>query len=174
MKTITIIDTFAFFFRAYYALPPLKSKSGFPTGLLTGFVNFIHQLQSNHSTDYIIFALDSKEEGFRKKIYPDYKANRPEPPEDLKEQLIVAIDWIEKMGFKAITKDGFEADDVMATVSKYAKEQNIVAKLVSSDKDLYQLLDDSRVYLYDWVKKKDIDEEACIKKFGVPILSIFT
>jgi len=167
MKTITIVDTFAFFFRAYFALPPLKSKDGFPTGLLTGFINFIHQLQSNHNTDYIVFALDSKDEGFRKKIYPEYKANRPTPPEDLIKQLSVAIEWIEKMGFKTLTKSGYEADDVMATVTKFAKEQGIIGKMVSSDKDLYQLLDDKKIFLYDWVKRKDIDESECVKKFGV-------
>ncbi len=166
MKTITLIDTFAFFFRAYFALPPLKSKDGFPTGLLTGFINFIHQLQSNHQTDYIVFALDSKE-SFRKEIYPEYKANRPEPPKDLLMQLEVAIEWIDKMGFKTFSVLGYEADDVIATISEFAKKQNIEAKIVSSDKDLYQLIEDSRVYMYDWVKKVDIKEEECFKKFGV-------
>jgi DNA polymerase-1 len=168
MKTITVIDTFAFFFRAYFALPPLKSKDGFPTGLLTGFINFIHQLQNSHMTDYIVFALDSKEEGFRKKIYPEYKANRPAPPEDLVAQLSIAIEWIEKMGFKTLSKAGYEADDVMATLMRIAKEQGIYGKMVSSDKDLYQLLDDKKIVLYDWVKKKSIGEEECIAKFGVP------
>jgi len=168
LKTVTVIDTFAFFFRAYFALPPLKNREGFPTGLLTGFVNFIHQLQSNHSTDYIVFALDSKGEGFRKKIYPQYKANRPEPPEDLVKQLSVAISWIEKMGFKTLIKDTYEADDVIATVMKFAKEQDIIGKMVSSDKDLYQLIYDNKIYLYDWVKRKDIKEQECIDKFGVP------
>ncbi len=167
-KTVTVVDTFAFFFRAYFALPPLKSKDGFPTGLLTGFINFVNQLQKSHSTDYIIFALDSKEGNIRKDIYSDYKANRPTPPEDLIKQLSVAISWIEKMGFKTLSRDGFEADDVIATVAKFAKEQNLVAKMVSSDKDLYQLIVDDSVYLYDWVKRKDIKEEECINKFGVP------
>jgi len=168
MKTITVIDTFAFFFRAYFALPPLKSKDGFPTGLLTGFINFIHQLQNSHMTDYIVFALDSKEEGFRKKIYREYKANRPTPPEDLVAQLEVAIKWIEKMGFKTLSKAGYEADDVIATLMRIAKEQEILGKMVSSDKDLYQLLDDEKIVLYDWVKKKEIGESGCIEKFGVP------
>lgn len=79
-KTITVVDTFAFFFRAYFALPPLKSQDGFPTGLLTGFINFVNQLQKSHSTDYIVFALDSKEGNFRKEFYKEYKANRPPAP----------------------------------------------------------------------------------------------
>ncbi len=167
MKTITVIDTFAFFFRAYYALPPLKNSKGFPTGLLTGFINFIHQLQQSHATDYILFALDSEGATFRKEIYPEYKANRPKPPEDLLRQLPIAIEWVEKMGFANLSKSGFEADDVIATVAKQGKEQGIVTKIVSSDKDLYQLLDDSKIYLYDWFKKKEVDERACVEKFGV-------
>ncbi len=167
LKTITVIDTFAFFFRAYFALPPLKSKDGFPTGLLTGFVNFVHQLQREHMTDYIVFALDSKEGSFRKEIYSEYKANRPEPPEDLVKQLNVAISWIEKMGFKTLSKPLFEADDVIATVMKFAKEQGIIGKMVSSDKDLYQLIYDDQIFLYDWVKRKNIGEAECIAKFGV-------
>ncbi len=168
MKTITVIDTFAFFFRAYFALPPLKSRDGFPTGLLTGFINFINQLQKSHSTDYIVFALDSKEGNFRKEIYPLYKANRPPAPDDLIKQLSVAIEWIKMMGFKTLEKDGYEADDVIATVTKFAREQGIEGKMVSSDKDLYQLIYDAQVYLYDWVKRKDIKEQECIDKFGVP------
>ena len=166
MKTVTVIDTFAFFFRAYYALPPLKSQDGFPTGLLTGFINFIHQLQNSHMTDFIVFALDSKE-SFRKELFKEYKANRPTPPEDLTKQLEVAIKWIEMMGFKTLTKQGFEADDVIATLMNFAKSQNIIGKMVSSDKDLYQLLDDNKIVLYDWVKRKTIGEAECIEKFGV-------
>ncbi len=167
MKTITVVDTFAFFFRSYFALPPLKNSEGFPTGLLTGFINFIHQLQKEHATDYIVFAMDSEGPTFRKELYPEYKANRPAPPEDLIQQLPVAIRWVEKMGFANLSKERFEADDVIATLTRCGKEQGIVAKIVSSDKDLYQLLDDDRVYLYDWVKKKAVDEKGCLEKFGV-------
>ncbi len=167
MKTLTVIDTFAFFFRSYFALPPLKSADGFPTGLLTGFINFIHKLQNEHSTDYILFALDSEGKTFRSKIYPEYKANRPSPPSELIEQLPIAIEWINKMGFANISVDGFEADDVIASVVKHTEVKDIECKIVSSDKDLYQLLDDSKVYLYDWVKKRVVDESECEAKFGV-------
>ncbi|HHD82368.1 MAG TPA: DNA polymerase I, partial [Campylobacterales bacterium] len=114
MKTLTIIDTFGFFFRAYFALPPLKNSDGFPTGLLTGFVNLIDSLRTEHSTDYIVFALDSKGPTFRNEIYADYKANRDSPPEDLVKQLPIAIDWISEMGFANLAKEGYEADDIIA------------------------------------------------------------
>ncbi len=167
MKTLTVIDTFGFFFRNYYALPSLKSKSGFPTGLLTGFVNFIATLNKEHDTDYLLFALDSKEKTWRKELDPNYKANRPTPPEDLKTQLPVAIDWIEKMGFKQIVKPGFEADDVIASIVSFAKSNNLKVKIVSHDKDLYQLIEDDKVIMYDPIKKIEINEDRCLEKFGV-------
>ncbi len=167
MKTLTIIDTFGFFFRNYYALPYLRSSSGFPTGLLTGFINFIATLQKEHDTDYILFALDSKEKTLRKELVPSYKANRPAPPEDLLRQLPVAISWIKKMGFKQLIMDGYEADDIIGSMVTYAKNNNLKVKIVSHDKDLYQLIDDDIVVLYDPMKKVEINEEKCREKFGV-------
>ncbi len=167
MKTLTIIDTFGFFFRNYYALPYLKSKDGFPTGLLTGFINFIASLDGEYSTDYLLFALDSKTKSIRKEIYPNYKANRPTPPEDLQKQLPVAIEWIKKMGFEQLEIDGYEADDIIGFMVKCAKEQNIKVRIVTHDKDLYQLIDDDIVVIYDPVKKVEINEAKCKEKFGV-------
>jgi DNA polymerase-1 len=167
VKTLTIIDTFGFFFRNYFALPYLKSKDGFPTGLLTGFINFISLINKEHGTDYLLFALDSKEKTIRSEIYPQYKANRPTPPEDLQKQLPVAIEWIKKMGFKSLEVPGYEADDIIADIASDAKKKGIKVQIVSSDKDLYQLIDDDKVLVYDPMKKVKINEEECIKKFGV-------
>ena len=167
MKTITIIDTFGFFFRSYFALPPLRNSEGFPTGLLTGFINLVDSLHRDHSTDYLVFALDSKGKTFRNELYPEYKANRESPPEDLIKQLPVAIEWIEQMGFANLSREGFEADDVITTVTKFAKEQGMKVRIVSHDKDLYQLIDDGIVVMYDSVKRKEVDEQACMEKFGV-------
>lgn len=168
MKTLTIIDTFGFFFRNYFALPNLKNKEGFPTGLLTGFANFIFSLKSELGSNYILFALDAKGKTFRHDIDQNYKATRPEAPQDLKKQLPVAISWIEKMGFKCYSKEGYEADDVIASAVMFAKKNGIKVRIVSHDKDLYQLIDDDIVTLYDPIKKTDINEERCYEKFGVP------
>ncbi|MBA1420035.1 MAG: DNA polymerase I [Epsilonproteobacteria bacterium] len=167
MKTITIIDTFGFFFRSYFALPPLRNSDGFPTGLLTGFINLVDSLRRDHSTDYLVFALDAKGNTFRNEMYPEYKANRDEAPEDLKKQLPVAVEWIEQMGFPNLTREGYEADDIIATVTKFARKKNLKVRIVSHDKDLYQLIDDGEVVMYDAVKRQEVDEEACIAKFGV-------
>ena len=167
MKTLTLIDTFGFFFRSFYALPPLKNSEGFPTGLLTGFANLIHNLEKEYPTDYLLFALDAPGPSFRQQIDPNYKAQRPEPPEELKQQLPVAIEWIDKMGLAKRMKEGFEADDVIASMVKCAKERGVKVRIVSHDKDLYQLIDDGRVVLFDPIKKVEIDEKAAMEKYGI-------
>ena len=167
MKSITIIDTFGFFFRSYYALPPLRNSSGFPTGLLTGFANLIDSLHRDHNTDYLVFALDAKGDTFRNEIYTEYKANRDKAPDDLTSQLPIAIEWIEQMGFANLSREGFEADDVIATVTKFARQNGMKVRIVSHDKDLYQMIEDGKVEMYDAIKKRVIDEQGCIDKFGV-------
>lgn len=168
MKTLTIIDTFGFFFRSYFALPPLRNSEGFPTGLLTGFINLIDTLRRDHNTDYLLFALDTKGKSFRNEIYPEYKANRTEAPEDLTKQLPIAIEWIREMGFAALSKEGYEADDVIATATKLAKKEGIKVRIVSHDKDLYQMIEEDRsVLMVDTVKRCEIDVQGCIDKFGV-------
>ena len=166
-KTITIIDTFGFLFRSFYALPPLTNKDGFPTGLLTGFTNFIASIEKEHNTDYIVFALDMKGPTFRNEIDPQYKANRQPPPEELVAQLPIAISWVEQMGFATVSKSGYEADDMIASVAKLAKEQGMKVRIVSHDKDLYQMIDDGKIVVIDAVKRKSIDEAACIEKYGI-------
>jgi DNA polymerase-1 len=166
-QTITIIDTFGFFFRAFYALPPLKNKHGFPTGLLTGFINFIASLHKDHSSDFLIFALDAKGPSFRNDIDPNYKANRSPAPEELIKQLPIAIEWIERMGYKSLLMSGFEADDVIASVVYHAKIQGYNVRVVSHDKDLYQLIEDDEVVLVDAITKKVLNETHCFEKYGV-------
>ncbi|MBU0720479.1 DNA polymerase I [bacterium] len=167
-KTVTVIDTFGFFFRSFYALPQhLKNKEGFPTGLLTGFTNFISTLQKQHDSDYIVFAVDSKGPTFRNDIDDNYKANRQAPPPELSMQLPIAIEWIDKMGYKTLGKVGFEADDMIATVVRFAKEKGYNVRVVSHDKDLYQLIDDGKIVMVDAIKKKSVDEDACYEKYGV-------
>mgnify|MGYP003414101043 FL=1 len=166
-KTITVIDTFGFLFRSYFALPPLRSKEGFPTGLLTGFINFIANIGKDFQTDYIVFALDAKGNTFRNDLYDNYKAQRPDVPEDLLKQLPIAISWIEQMGFKTAIRTGFEADDIVASIAHDAKLKGLEVRIVSHDKDLYQLIEDDTIYLFDPTKRVIINEAKCIEKYGV-------
>ncbi|MBR8461859.1 DNA polymerase I [Campylobacter sp. faydin G-105] len=172
MKTLTIIDTFGFFFRLFYALPNLKNSEGKPSGMISGFANFIASLKDEFSSDYIIFALDSKGKTLRHEILGEYKANRSEPPAALKEQLPICIDMIEKMGLSAVSREGYEADDIIASVVKICKEQGIFVRVVTHDKDLYQLIDDGKVSIYSPQSKIEHNSESCLEKYGVKPLQI--
>ena len=165
-KTLTIIDTFGFLFRSYYALPPLKSKTGFPTGMLTGFMNFISGIGRDFKTDYLVFALDSKGKTFRSDIYEEYKSHRPEAPDDLKAQLPVAIEFIQKMGFVTSAEVGYEADDIIASLAHDGAKKGLNVRVVSHDKDLYQLIGDN-IFMFDPMKKKVVSREDCFSKYGV-------
>lgn len=166
MNTLSVIDTFGFFFRSFYALPPLKNKEGFPTGLLVGFCNLLQSLYKDPSCTYLAFALEGGGENKRRQIYDAYKRNRQPPPQELLMQLPIAIEWIEKMGFLNISIEGYEADDVIASINKVANAQNIVVRIISHDKDLYQLIDEN-TYIYDPIGKRDIREAECLYKYGV-------
>ena len=164
-QTITIIDTFGFFFRLFYAMSALKSRDGKPSGMVSGFANFIANLKNEFASDYIIFALDSKGKTFRSEIDPNYKTNRQAPPEALLEQLPVCIEMIEKMGLYSFSKEGYEADDVIASAVKKHKNEYLI-NIVTHDKDLYQLISES-VRIYSPAKKELYDRSGCFEKYGV-------
>ncbi|STQ83511.1 DNA polymerase I [Helicobacter fennelliae] len=166
MQQLTIIDTFGFFFRSFYALPPLQNSQGFPTGLLMGFANLIMKLHSENTHDFIAFALEGDGINTRKITYPLYKANRVEIPQDMILQLPIAIEWIDKMGLASIKFDGYEADDAIASLVMKAEKMGIKSRIISHDKDLYQLINDN-IFLYDPIKNIEIHEQECFDKFGV-------
>ena len=165
MQTITIIDTFGFFFRLYYAMSGLKTKDGKPSGMVSGFASFIANLSKEFKSDYIIFALDSKGKTFRSDIDPNYKTNRQAPPPALLQQLPVCIEMIEKMGLYSLGREGYEADDLIASVvKKYSATHKI--NIVTSDKDLYQLIGEN-VKIYSHGKKMLYGREECLQRYGV-------
>lgn len=166
VKTLTIIDTFGFFFRLYYAMSSLKTNDGKPSGMIHGFANFIANLKQDFNSDYIVFALDSGSKTFRNDIDPNYKANRSEVPKELKEQLPICIDMIEKMGLCSLRVDGYEADDIIASFIKNNPQNDLFIKVVTHDKDLYQLISD-RVNIYSPAKKELYDRDGCYEKYGV-------
>ena len=167
-KPIILVDTFGYFFRSYYALPRLSNSSNFPTSLLAGFSNFMLNLYKEHPDTCIIFALEG-EGSIRKQIYPDYKANRREAPADLLSQLPIAIGWLEKMNVPRIAIDGYEADDCLASLASLANAEGLEVKIISKDKDLYQLINPktSLIDYNDYACKKKITARHCVKKFGI-------
>ncbi|MBF0104249.1 MAG: DNA polymerase I [Deltaproteobacteria bacterium] len=168
MKTLYLIDISSFIFRAYYAVRPLSTKEGIPVNAVFGVVSMINRLIENNRPDYIVVCKDRPDKGFRHAIFPQYKANRSLPPEDLVPQFELIHEFIQTYPILAIDRQGYEADDVIASLVHQCKaDSDLKIFIVSSDKDLMQLVDD-RVFLYDSMKDSVIKREAVIAKFGVP------
>ncbi|EAI5053118.1 DNA polymerase I, partial [Campylobacter jejuni] len=155
------------FFRLYYALKGFKNSQGQASGMISGFANFIYSLKNEYKSDYIVFALDSKGKTFRSEIDPNYKQNRTPPPPELLEQIPICIKMIEKMGFISVSQEGYEADDIIASFVKTCEDRDIFVRIITQDKDLYQLIKDGKTSIYSPISKNDYDEAACLEKYGV-------
>ncbi|KAA6225500.1 MULTISPECIES: DNA polymerase I [unclassified Campylobacter] len=167
MKTLTLIDSFGFFFRLFYALKGLSTSKGEPSSMITGFSNFIYSLEKEYKSDFLIFALDSKGPTLRSELFDCYKGNRTPPPPELKAQLPICIQMIERMGFASYSREKYEADDIIASIVKFCEDKDIFVRIVSTDKDLYQLIKDGKVSIYSPISKREYNETACYEKFGV-------
>lgn len=166
-----LIDGSGFIFRAYHALPPLTRKSdGLPVGAVSGFCNMLYKMvedqKGSDAPTHIVVVFDAKGKTFRSDIYPEYKMNRPPAPEDLVPQFPLTRDATRAFGMACIEEVGFEADDIMATLAVQARDAGARVTIVSSDKDLMQLVGDG-VEMYDAMKNKRIGREQVEEKFGV-------
>ena len=166
-----LIDGSAFIFRAYHALPPLTRKSdGLPIGAVSGFCNMLHRyVEGNTGSDApahvaVIFAHSGK--SFRNDLYDLYKANRPPAPEELRPQFPLTRDATRAFNIACKEIEGFEADDIIATLACQAREAGGRCTIISSDKDLMQLVGDG-VEMLDAMKNKRIDRDGVHEKFGV-------
>ncbi len=169
---IVLVDGSGYIFRAYYALPPLTRRTdGLVIGAVAGFCNMLFKLLREQTGDarptHFAVIFDSKGETFRNDIYPEYKANRPPPPEDLIPQFPLVREATRAFGVHAIEHDGFEADDIIASYTEQARKLGARVSIISSDKDLMQLVDDS-VCMIDTMKNKTICTAEVVEKFGVP------
>lgn len=164
-KTFTIIDGYGFLFRAYYVLPHLITTTGMPIGGVYGFLNMV--LKYIAHSDYLTIALDAGKKNFRHNLYPEYKANRVTPPEDLIPQFTILREAVEAFNLSYEEIEGYEADDIIATLAaKYVNHQDFKVVVVSSDKDLFQLLNHN-ILIFDPIKNIYIDEKQIVEKFGV-------
>ncbi|MCR9217719.1 MAG: DNA polymerase I [bacterium] len=178
MKTLYIIDAYAQFFRAYHAIrtPMTSPVTKEPTNATYGFVGMLLKLLANHRPDYLVVATDvSGDRGtFRSELYPDYKANRSEPPDDLKPQAQRCVSILETLGIPVLGLEGYEADDVIATIARRIGEETpgVRVRIVSKDKDLQQLLtptDDEMggVEMFDVHTDEHIDVAKLLEDKGV-------
>lgn len=162
-----LIDGSGFIFRAYHALPPLTRPDGTPVNAVLGFTNMLVKLITEMHVPSIAVIFDAKRKNFRNDIYAEYKANREDPPEDLRPQFAIIREATEAFSIPAIEMEGFEADDLIATYARLAHEQGRPVAIVSSDKDLMQLIRPG-VRMFDPMKYRDIGEAEVLEKFGVP------
>ena len=162
-----LIDVSGFVFRAFHALPPLTRADGQPTGAAYGFSNMLLKLLEDARPSHVAAVLDSScEGGFRKELYADYKAQRPPTPPELISQFPLVDQVLEGLGIRSFRLDGYEADDIIATLAKRARAEGFAVTIVSSDKDLMQLAGE-RIRLLDTMKDKVFERQEVFDKFGV-------
>ncbi|WP_425522934.1 DNA polymerase I [Bartonella apihabitans] len=170
-----LVDGSSYIFRAYHALPPLtRKKDGLPVGALAGFCNMLWKLLCDARDTavgvvptHFAVIFDYSSETFRKKIYPEYKANRPTPPDDLIPQFSLIRQATRAFNLPCIEKEGYEADDIIATYASEATRSGAKTTIISSDKDLMQLVN-QQVGMYDGMKDRPIGIAEVIEKWGVP------
>lgn len=168
MKKIALVDGSGFIFRAFHALPPLHTKQGVPVNAVYGFTKALIALKARTDLDYLLIVFDSSRKTFRNSIYADYKAHRPPAPDDLIPQFSLIKKVPNALNISCLEIANFEADDIIATYSKLASNQGMQVEIVSSDKDLMQLVDDSKnIYMFDPLKKIIINQAKVLEKFGV-------
>jgi DNA polymerase-1 len=170
-KHIYLVDGSTYIFRAYHALPPLTRKSdGFPVGAISGFCNMLDKLikeeREKNNLTHLLVIFDASGKTFRNDIYPKYKANRSSPPEDLIPQFPVIRKATDAFNVTHVEMLGYEADDLIASYAKAAVDEQMKVTIVSSDKDLMQLVKED-VSMLDTMKNRLIKKNEVIEKFGV-------
>jgi DNA polymerase-1 len=164
---LILVDGSSYLFRAYHALPKLSNSQGEPTGALVGVLNMLRRLIDEHHPDYIAVVFDASGKTFRDRLYPEYKANRPDMPEDLREQIEPLQAVIRAMGLPLLVVPDVEADDVIGTLATRAAAEGLDTLISTGDKDLAQLVD-ARVTLINTMSDTVLDREGVMDKFGVP------
>ncbi len=167
IKRVFIIDAHAFLHRSYHALPKFSTSKGEEVGALYGFTRLLLKLLRERRPEYVAVCFDSKGGTFRNELYGQYKANRSETEPGLVGQLKTARELVKAIGLKGVYLNGFEADDIIATIARRAEKAGLEAVIVSGDKDAAQLLGD-RVKLWDGSSPEFSGPEAVIKKYGLP------
>jgi DNA polymerase-1 len=161
-----VVDLSSYLLRAYHAVAPLSSPSGEPTHAVHGTVTMLERLFRDRTPRLVSIAMDSGRNTFRKELYPEYKANRPPAPDDLRVQIRRAEEIVRAWGISVVKQDGVEADDLIASLVKEAQAAKLRVVIVSADKDLMQLVS-PQVIMWDTLRNKVFGEEEVVERFGV-------
>ena len=169
-RHVYLIDGSGYIFRAFHALPPMNRPDGTPTNAVFGFTSMMLKLrddaEDDGAADYMAVIFDTARQTFRNEIYPEYKANRPDPPEELVPQFALIREATRALNLPAIEMAGYEADDLIATYARRAAAQGTEVTIVSSDKDLMQLVGDG-ITMLDPMKNRPIGPAEVVERFGV-------
>ncbi|MDY3983307.1 MAG: DNA polymerase I [Veillonellaceae bacterium] len=155
MKKLMIIDGSSLLYRAFFALPPLKNALGIPTNAVYGFLTMLVKLYETIGPDYVAIAFDKGKQTFRTELYPDYKGNRPEAPDDLRPQFALIREVLAALGLPVIEEEGFEGDDIMGSLSRQWASKDLPVYIVSGDRDTLQLVTDTTTV---YITKKGISD----------------
>ncbi|MCG8672652.1 MAG: DNA polymerase I [Pseudomonadales bacterium] len=166
-KPLILVDGSSYLYRAFYALPPLQTASGQPTGAVRGVISMLKSLLKEYQPEQVAVVFDAKGKTFRDDMYQEYKANRPPMPDDLREQIAPLHEAVKLMGFPMLMIEGVEADDVIGTLCVQATEQGVDTIVSTGDKDMAQLVSD-HVTLINTMTDTKMDRQGVIDKFGVP------
>ncbi len=165
-KSLVLVDGSSYLYRAFHALPDLRSPAGEPTGAIYGVLNMLRRLVNDYKADFLGCVFDAKGKTFRDDVYPEYKANRAPMPDDLAAQIEPLMEAIRAMGWPLLVVEGVEADDVIATLAKEAERAGIRTVVSTGDKDLAQLVD-PHVTLINTMSNETLDVPGVKAKFGV-------
>jgi len=166
-RPLILIDASGWLFRAYHALPPLTTPRGEHTGAVLGMANMLRRLLKDYAPEEIAVVFDAPGKTFRDEIYKEYKANRDATPEDLSSQFPMIAELVQAMGLPLLAIAGVEADDVIGTLASQADAAGKDVLIVTSDKDLAQLVNE-RISLLDTMKNRRMNPAGVVEKFGVP------
>ena len=164
---LVLIDGSGFIFRAFHGLPPMTRPDGTPVNAVLGFTNMLWKILRDSEAEYFAVIFDTARKTFRSDIYPEYKAHRPPPPDELIPQFDLVREATQAFNVPSLEMRGYEADDLIATYTRLAREAGMHVTIVSSDKDLMQLVEDHQVVMLDHFKNREIDAEGVQEKFGV-------
>ena len=166
MPKVILVDAHSYLHRAYHALPPLATSKGEQVGAIYGFTRMMLKLLSEHRPEYFVVCFDAPGPTFRDKIYPDYKATRKETDESLKSQFPLSREMIRALGLASFEEEGFEADDLIATLARKAESEGLEVLIVSSDKDILQIVNE-KIKVLNEPKQVLYDPKKVEERWGV-------
>ncbi len=166
-KSLILVDGSSYLYRAFFALPPLNTAQGQPTGAVYGVVNMLRRLIKDYQPELMAVVFDAKGKTFRDELFEEYKAHRPPMPDEMRSQIEPLHQTVQAMGIPILIIDGVEADDVIGTLATQARQKGVPTIISTGDKDMAQLVD-NKITLINTMTNTTLDHDGVVEKFGIP------